>query len=82
MTDTCPAMPALDALPFRADRTGAWRMLHAAGDVSVSDKGVYFITGADAVEAAAKQPNVFSSRWGVRSLGQPDPARTDRIRPT
>ncbi|WP_166903362.1 cytochrome P450 [Mycobacterium sp. DL440] len=73
MTDTCPAMPALDALPFRADRTGAWRILHAAGDVSVSDKGVYFITGADAVEAAAKQPNVFSSSGAFALLGSPIP---------
>lgn len=73
MADTCPTMPALDALPFRTDRTGAWRMLHEAGDVSVSDKGVYFITGADAVEAAAKQPNVFSSSGAFAVLGSPIP---------
>ena len=73
MAETCPAMPSMDALPFRDDRTGAWRLLRETGDVCVSDKGVYFLTGADAVEAAAKRPGLFSSEHAFAVLGSPLP---------
>jgi cytochrome P450 len=69
MSDTCPVMPHLDTLPFRTDRTSAWHQVHSIGDVAVSDKGVYFIAGADAVEAAAKNPHLFSSKDAFDFVG-------------
>jgi cytochrome P450 len=73
MTGTCPVLPPLEALPFRDDRTAAWTMLRQAGDVAVSEEGVYFIIGADAVEVAAKNPAVFSSQGAFEVLGSPIP---------
>jgi len=73
MPRTCPAFPPMEAFPFATDRTAAWRMLHDLGEVSVSEQGVYFLTGADAVEAAAKNPEVFSSQGAFAILGSPVP---------
>jgi cytochrome P450 len=73
MHNTCPALPHLDALPFRTDRTAAWRQVRDAGDVAVSDHGVYALTSADAVDAAAKNPRVFSSQGAFALLGSPLP---------
>jgi cytochrome P450 len=69
----CPALPALESLPFEHDRDAAWRMLLAPGKVAVSDAGVYFINGADAVEEAATHPEVFSSQGAFDLVGSPFP---------
>jgi cytochrome P450 len=73
MSRTCPVSPPLQSLPFRNDRTAAYRMWKDAGEVSVSEDGVYFITGADNVEAAAKNSKVFSSHAAYEVLGSPIP---------
>ncbi|WP_231974772.1 cytochrome P450 [Mycobacterium sp. E1747] len=48
-------------------------MLHDAGDVAISESGVYFLIGADVVEAAAKDHAVFSSAGAFDILGCPLP---------
>lgn len=73
MDRTCPVLPAPAALPFSEDRTSAWRMLQNAGDVAVSEAGVYFLIGADVVEAAVKDHAVFSSAGAFDMLGCPLP---------
>jgi cytochrome P450 len=73
MQETCPALPHLDAFPFGTDRTGAWRQLREVGDIAVSDNGVYVLTSADVVEAAAKNPEVFSSQGAFGLVGGPIP---------
>ena len=70
---SCPAMPHMDELPFRNDRSGAYRQMHETGRVTISDKGVYFFTYADDVEAAAKNPHVFSSKDAFAVLASPFP---------
>jgi cytochrome P450 len=69
----CPALPALDSLPFAHDRDAAWHMLLASGKVAVSDAGVYFLSGADVVEAAARNPELFSSQGAFDLVGSPFP---------
>lgn len=73
MTGACPVLPRQEALPFRDDRSAAWKMTQDAGDVAVSEEGVYFLIGADVVEAAAKNPAVFSSAGAFDLLGSPFP---------
>lgn len=73
MEVVCPALPALETLPFAQDRELAWHMLLAPGDIAVSDAGVYFISGADAVEEAATHPEVFSSFGAFDLVGSPFP---------
>jgi cytochrome P450 len=73
MQDVCPALPALETLPFAHDRDAAWHMLLAPGNIAVSDAGVYFISGADAVEEAATHPEVFSSSGAFDLVGSPFP---------
>ena len=69
----CPALPALESLPFAHDRDAAWHMLLAPGKIAVSDAGVYFISGADVVEEAAIHPEVFSSFGAFDLVGSPFP---------
>jgi cytochrome P450 len=73
MEVVCPALPALDSLPFAHDREAAWHMLLAPGKVAVSDAGVYFLSGADVVEEAATHPEVFSSFGAFDLVGSPFP---------
>lgn len=73
MTGTCPVLPRQEALPFHDDRDAAWKMMQDAGDVAVSEDGVYFLIGADVVEAAAKNFAVFSSAGAFDILGSPFP---------
>ena len=73
MSGTCPVLPHFQSLPFRDDRTAAWRQLQGAGDVSLSEDGVYFLTNAAQVEAAAKNPQVFSSQGAFGIVGSPFP---------
>ena len=73
MEVVCPALPALETLPFAHDRDAAWHMLLAPGEVAVSDSGVYFLSGADVVEAAATNPGVFSSQGAFDLVGSPFP---------
>jgi cytochrome P450 len=73
MEVVCPALPALETLPFAHDRDAAWHMLLAPGKVAVSDAGVYFISGADVVEEAATHPELFSSQGAFDLVGSPFP---------
>src|SRR5246127_476545 len=73
MEVVCPALPALDSLPFAHDRDAAWHMLLASGKVAVSEAGVYFLSGADVVEAAARNPELFSSQGAFDLVGSPFP---------
>jgi cytochrome P450 len=69
----CPALPDLETLPFAHDRDAAYHALLAPGQVAVSDAGVYFISGADVVEAAAIRPEIFSSQGAFDLVGSPFP---------
>jgi cytochrome P450 len=73
MEVVCPALPALETLPFAQDRDAAWHMLLAPGKVAVSDAGVYFLSGADVVEEAARNPELFSSQGAFDLVGSPFP---------
>ena len=73
MEVVCPALPALETLPFAQDRDAAWHMLLAPGKVAVSDAGVYFLSGADVVEEAARHPELFSSQGAFDLVGSPFP---------
>jgi cytochrome P450 len=73
MKVVCPALPALETLPFAQDRDSAWHMLLAPGKVAVSDAGVYFLSGADVVEEAATHPELFSSQGAFDLVGSPFP---------
>lgn len=73
MEVACPALPALETLPFAQDREAAWHMLLAPGKIAVSDAGVYFISGADVVEEAAIHPELFSSSGAFDLVGSPFP---------
>ena len=73
MEVVCPALPALETLPFSHDRDAAWHMLLAPGKVAVSDAGVYFLSGADVVELAATHPQLFSSQGAFDVVGSPFP---------
>jgi cytochrome P450 len=73
MQVVCPALPALETLPFAHDRDAAWHMLLASGKVAVSDAGVYFLSGADVVEEAATHPELFSSEGAFDLVGSPFP---------
>jgi cytochrome P450 len=73
MEVVCPALPALETLPFAQDRDAAWHMLLAPGEVAVSDSGVYFLSGSDVVEEAALHPELFSSQGAFDIVGSPFP---------
>jgi cytochrome P450 len=73
MEVVCPALPALETLPFAHDRDAAWHMLLAPGEVAVSDSGVYFLSGADVVEEAALHSGLFSSQGAFDIVGSPFP---------
>ena len=63
----------LEKLPFALDRASAWEQLREAGEV-VNGQGEVILTGADAVEFAAKNPEVFSSaRVAAERLASPVP---------
>ena len=70
---TCPAFPPLESMPFIEDRTAGWRMWREAGDVAVTDNGVYYISAADAVDSALKNTQLFSSEGAYSVLGSPLP---------
>ncbi|EHB59175.1 cytochrome P450 [Mycolicibacterium rhodesiae JS60] len=70
----CPALPRLEDLPFAHDREAAWNELLTAGPVAVSEAGVYFLSGADVVEQAATNTEIFSSQGaGFDKVGSPFP---------
>jgi cytochrome P450 len=48
-------------LPMDTDREGAIQELLSWGDVFQDENGVYYLTSAEAVQLAARQPNIFSS---------------------
>jgi cytochrome P450 len=63
----------LDELPFADNRAVAWQMLRDAGEV-VNGHGEVIVTTADAVEFAAKHPEIFSSaRVAAERLASPVP---------
>lgn len=62
----------INDLPFAADRTRAWRELREAGE-AVSSGDEIILTSAEAVEFAAKRPEIFSSARAFDRLGSPVP---------
>ncbi|EHB58798.1 cytochrome P450 [Mycolicibacterium rhodesiae JS60] len=72
-TTHCPALPRMDDLPFAHDREAAWNELLSAGAVAMSEAGVYFLSGADVVEQAATNPELFSSQGAFENIGSPFP---------
>ncbi len=62
----------INNLPFADDRTSAWRALREAGE-AVSSGEEIVLTSAEAVEFAAKRPEIFSSAKAFDRLGSPVP---------
>src|ERR1700712_4100560 len=62
----------INDLPFAEDRTRAWRELRDAGEAVSSGEEVV-LTSAEAVEFAAKKPEIFSSAKAFDRLGSPVP---------
>src|ERR1700735_853674 len=62
----------INDLPFTEDRTRAWRELRGAGEAVSSGEEVV-LTSAEAVEFAAKRPEIFSSARAFDRLGSPVP---------
>src|ERR1700735_1617006 len=62
----------INDLPFADDRTRAWRELREAGQAVSSGEEVV-LTSAEAVEFAAKRPEIYSSAKAFDRLGSPVP---------
>ena len=62
----------LSELPFGQDRSRAWRELRDAGEAVTAGEEIV-LTSADAVEFAAKRPDIFSSAKAFDRLGSPVP---------
>src|SRR6202161_4504490 len=70
----------INDLPFAEDRTRAWRELREAGE-AVSSGEEIVLTSAEAVEFAAKRPEIFSSAKAFDRLGSPVPLVPIAIHP-
>src|ERR1700730_15998285 len=62
----------INDLPFATDRSRAWRELREAGEAVTSGEEIV-LTSAEAVEFAAKKPEIFSSARAFDRLGSPVP---------
>ncbi|WP_369117751.1 cytochrome P450 [Mycobacterium avium] len=62
----------INDLPFAEDRSRAWRELREAGESVLSGEEIV-LTSAEAVEFAAKRPDIFSSAKAFDRLGSPVP---------
>src|ERR1700761_3195318 len=62
----------INDLPFTKDRTRAWRELREAGEAVRSGDEIV-LTSSEAVEFAAKRPEIFSSARAFDRLGSPVP---------
>jgi cytochrome P450 len=62
----------INDLPFAHDRSRAWRELREGGEVVTSGEEIV-LTSAEAVEFAAKRPQIFSSAKAFDVLGSPVP---------
>ncbi|QEN16430.1 cytochrome P450 [Mycolicibacterium sp. ELW1] len=62
----------INDLPFTDDRSRAWRELREAGEAVLSGEEIV-LTSAEAVEFAAKRPQIFSSAKAFDVLGSPVP---------
>jgi cytochrome P450 len=62
----------INDLPFAEDRSRAWRELREAGEAVLSGEEIV-LTSAEAVEFAAKRPDIFSSAKAFDRLGSPVP---------
>jgi cytochrome P450 len=62
----------INDLPFAEDRSRAWRELREAGEAVLSGEEIV-LTSAEAVEFAAKRPEIFSSAKAFDRLGSPVP---------
>jgi cytochrome P450 len=51
----------IEDLPMATDRAAAWEELRSWGDVFQDANGTWYLTSIEAVQFAARQPNVFSS---------------------
>jgi cytochrome P450 len=61
--------PRLENLPMVADRAAAWDQMRSWGDVFQDAEGTWYITSIEAVQLAARQPEIFSSAraWDFQS---------------
>jgi cytochrome P450 len=62
----------INDLPFAQDRSRGWRELRNAGEAVTAGEEIV-LTSAEAVEFAAKRPDVFSSARAFDRLGSPVP---------
>ncbi len=62
----------INDLPFAQDRSRGWRELRDAGEAVTAGEEIV-LTSAEAVEFAAKRPDVFSSARAFDRLGSPVP---------
>lgn len=61
--------PRLEDLPMARDRAAAWEEMRSWGDVFRDADGVWYVTSIEAVQLAARQPEIFSSAraWDFQS---------------
>jgi cytochrome P450 len=61
--------PRLEDLPMSADRAAAWDQMRSWGDVFQDADGIWYVTSIEAVQLAARQPEIFSSAkaWDFQS---------------
>jgi cytochrome P450 len=61
--------PRLADLPMAQDRAAAWNLMRSWGDVFQDADGVWYVTSIEAVQLAARQPDLFSSAkaWDFQS---------------
>ena len=59
----------LEDLPMAQDRAAAWDEMRSWGDVFQDADGVWYLTSTEAVQLAARQPEIFSSAraWDFQS---------------
>jgi cytochrome P450 len=73
MTTTTSASFRLEDAPMAADRTLGWRFVSDAGDVFQAANGTWFLTSAEAVQFAQRNPEIFSSGRAYDVLSSPVP---------
>jgi len=59
--------------PMATDRTPGWRAFREPGDVHQGADGMWFLTSPEAVQSAARRPQIFSSALAYGVLQSPVP---------
>ena len=73
MTTTTDQGFRLEDAPMAMDRTAGWRFVSDAGDVFQAADGTWFLTSAEAVQFAQRNPEIFSSGRAYDVLSSPVP---------